>query len=108
MKTEGGFERPRIEPEQIEYPPEPDFYMPAMPPLRLIALLEFWWKRWRDRRQFCRLYEPMLMESDAQLKDVGLSREDIAWAMNLPLRFDAHKALRECRAMRVQAITIPQ
>ncbi|HET8850844.1 MAG TPA: hypothetical protein VFM78_13300 [Marinobacter sp.] len=103
MTTMNEFERPDIEPEAVHYPPEPDIYMPAMPPLRLIAVLECWWKRMRERWQFRKLYKPVLDRPDAQLQDVGLLREDILWAMALPLRYDAFTALERCRLARLRA-----
>ncbi|GHC17558.1 DUF1127 domain-containing protein [Aidingimonas halophila] len=81
-------------------PPEPDFYMPAMPPLELISKLEHWWHMYRRRRQFRQRFLPLLAHDDHVLEDIGHHRSDILWASQLPLNIDALHALSACREMR--------
>ncbi|WP_148252949.1 hypothetical protein [Aidingimonas lacisalsi] len=81
-------------------PPEPDFYMPAMPPLKLISKLEHWWRMYRRRRQFRQRFLPLLAHDDHVLEDIGHHRGDILWASRLPLDFDALRVLSECRELR--------
>ncbi len=80
--------------------PEPDFYMPAMPPLGLIRAFERWWRAYRLRRQFRRRYLSLLAHDDHMLEDMGHHREDILWASKLPLKVDADQTLARCRALR--------
>ncbi|MDN3517587.1 hypothetical protein QWY84_08200 [Aquisalimonas lutea] len=75
----------------------PDFYMPAMPPLGLIRAIERWVALYRQRRRFRRRFLPLLAQSDRILEDMGYRREDILWALRLPLRVDARRALQERR-----------
>jgi hypothetical protein len=71
--------------------------MPAMPPLGLIQAVERWVARYRQRRQFRRRFLPLLAQGDRILEDMGYCREDILWALRLPLRVDARQALQERR-----------
>lgn len=92
--------RPQPVADEPTPPPELDFYMPAMPPLGLIAAVEHWWHVYRRRRQFRRRILPLLAHDDHILEDMGHRRDDILWASRLPLKVDALKALEECRALR--------
>lgn len=82
-------------------PPIRDFYMPAMPPLGLINWVKCVAKAWLKRRRFRQRFLPLLTYDDHILKDMGHMREDIEWALRLPLREDAYQALqcrqKECR-----------
>ncbi|WP_104202890.1 hypothetical protein [Billgrantia saliphila] len=95
----------RIEPvERRDAPePEPDFYMPAMPPLGLIRAIERWWQTYRFRRQFRRRFLHLLAYDDHMLEDMGHCRDDILWASRLPLKEDAEQALEQRRAIRKAA-----
>lgn len=92
--------RPRVVADKPAPPPAPDIYMPAMPPLELIAAVEHWWHVYRRRRQFRQRFLPLLAHDDHILEDMGHHRDDILWASRLPLKVDALKALEECRALR--------
>ncbi|MFL1405312.1 hypothetical protein ACJO2E_08215 [Marinobacter sp. M1N3S26] len=96
------FQRPQPTPESPRKPPRLDLYMPATPPLASLSVLEFWvrmvWRRLRFRHRSA----PLLKASDTVLQDVGLERSDIEWALNLPLKVDALKALARCRRARRQ------
>lgn len=93
-----------VKPECVKYPPQPRISMPAMPPLKLIALLEFWAKMALRRYHFKRLFLPLLQESDDLLDDIGFKEEEILWARQLPLKVDALKALELCRKERAQSM----
>ncbi|MGQ4878604.1 hypothetical protein ACOJCM_08530 [Billgrantia sp. LNSP4103-1] len=84
-------------------PPQPDFYMPAMPPLRLIHALETKWQDYLRRRRFRQRFLPLLAYDDHMLEDMGHCRDDILWASRLPLREDAEQALMQRRSMRKAA-----
>ena len=60
-----------------ESPTRPDLYMPAMPPLQLIARI----RRALDRRACRRQLHSLLNAEDSQLADVGLCRECIRHAL---------------------------
>lgn len=92
--------RPQPVADKPTPPPKLDFYMPAMPPLGLIAAVEHWWKVYRRRRQFRRRFLPLLAHDDRILDDMGHHRDDILWASCLPLKVDAFQALEESRVMR--------
>ncbi|SFH27481.1 hypothetical protein [Modicisalibacter xianhensis] len=79
--------------------PQPEFSMPAMPPLGLITALENRWYAWQRRRIFRRYILPLLTYDDHILEDMGHHRSDIEWALRLPLREDALAALelQRCR-----------
>lgn len=85
-------------------PPKPDILMPAMPPLGLIHAVENWlrarMREVRRRRRFRRRFLPLLGYDDHILRDMGHCREEIEWALHLPLREDAHRALQRRRARR--------
>ncbi|WP_328186615.1 hypothetical protein [Marinobacter sp. OP 3.4] len=101
------FQRPQPTPESPRKPPRLDLYMPATPPLASLSVLEFWvrmvWRRLRFRRRSA----PLLKASDTVLQDVGLDRSDIEWALKLPLKVDALKALARCRRARRQYLGEP-
>ncbi|SDM26113.1 hypothetical protein SAMN05661010_03783 [Modicisalibacter muralis] len=92
--------------KQPTQPPMPDFYMPAMPPLKLINALENWVRSWVRRRQFRQRFLYLLDYDDHILADMGHCREEIEWALQLPLREDAIKALSCRRERRRQASSI--
>ncbi|GAB2797635.1 hypothetical protein GCM10027040_25370 [Halomonas shantousis] len=81
-------------------PFQPEFFMPAMPPLGLIAALENHWYAWRRRCLFRRYLLPLLAHDDRILEDMGHRRSDIVWASRLPLREDALAALEQRRRQR--------
>lgn len=81
-------------------PPQPDFYMPAMPPLGLIHALETKWQDYLRRRRFRQRFLPLLAHDDHMLEDMGHCREDILWASHLPLKEDATEALMQRRTIR--------
>lgn len=89
-----------VDPKDAPPPPPPrlDLYMPAMPPLGLIHALETWWWAYRRRRRFRQGMLPLLACDDAILKDIGYRRADIHWALRLPLKVDALRALQEREA----------
>jgi uncharacterized protein YjiS (DUF1127 family) len=74
-------------------PPQLQFYMPAMPSMRLIRVLDMRWWRYRRRWLFRRHILPLLSYDDHVLRDIGHSREDILWASQLPPKVDALHAL---------------
>lgn len=84
-------------------PPQPDFYMPAMPPLELIHAIETLLHRYLRRRRFRQRYLPLLAHDDHMLDDMNHRRNDILWASRLPLKKDAEQALAERRAQRKAA-----
>jgi len=92
--------RPIVHPDTPAQPPELEFYMPATPSVAFMAKLEFWLKIVRRRHHFRRLFVPLLKEDDEILSDIGYERKDIQWALTLPLKFDALKALEACRMTR--------
>jgi uncharacterized protein YjiS (DUF1127 family) len=57
------------------------------------AILPRLWRNWRARRSM-RLLEKM---DDRMLRDMGLTRDDLRWARNLPLSFNATVALEDLR-----------
>lgn len=97
--------RRRPEDDEPKPPPQPDFYMPAMPPLGLIHALEHWWWAYRRRRRFLRHIQPLLAQDDAQLASRGHRRADLQWALRLPLKVDAQRALEERRTSRRRPAT---
>lgn len=100
MKDSNTFHGPFVEPDSPKFPPKLDFYMPATPPLRMLALLEFWVHVLSRRYHFKKLFRPLLQQPDEIVEDIGFSREEINWAMQLPLKIDALKALEACRRER--------
>ncbi len=100
MGTYKELPRTALSPDEPRQPPSLDFYMPATPPLALIAKLEFWVGIYRRRYHFRRLFVPLLKENDQMLEDIGFERADIKWALKLPLKIDALKALADCRRVR--------
>jgi hypothetical protein len=100
MCSQQAFRRPHIRPDYPVKPPEPGLYMPATPPLATLAVIEFWLNVFLRRHHFRRLFRPLLEEDDLVLSDIGLNRSDIKWAIELPLKFDALKALGACRKAR--------
>ncbi|WP_417585533.1 hypothetical protein [Nitrincola sp.] len=71
----------------------PDFYMPAMPPLKLINAIENWFKAWSRRRKLLRLLD----YDDHMLEDMGYTRRDLLWAARQPLKVDARHVLQQQR-----------
>ncbi|AZT82468.1 hypothetical protein EHN06_02330 [Marinobacter sp. NP-4(2019)] len=106
MGTYKELRRTTLSPDEPRQPPDLDFYMPATPPLALIAKLEFWVEIYRRRHHFRRLFEPLLKENDQILSDIGFERADIKWALKLPLKIDALKALSDCRRVKAPALPI--
>ncbi len=51
---------------------------------------------WRRRRRFATLRDL----DDRQLSDVGLTRDDVAWGMRLPIMENAAMRIRQQRAAR--------
>lgn len=94
------FTRPEPVLDAPKVPPRLDLYMPATPPLGLLAVFEFWVHVYRRRACFRRLFRPLLEETDQILADIGYHRKDIEWAMSLPLKADALKSLERCRQAR--------
>lgn len=91
---------PQRDEEKPTQPPWPDFYMPAMPPLGLINTVENWVRAWVRRRQFRQRFLYLLDFDDHILEDMGHCRDEIEWALHLPLREDAGQALLCRRARR--------
>ncbi|NIC04874.1 hypothetical protein [Billgrantia bachuensis] len=92
--------QPRTDTKRPTPPPQPDFYMPAMPPLGLIHKLETKWWEYQRRRQFRQRFLHLLAHDDHMLEDMNHRRDDILWASHLPLRKDAEQALEQRRMMR--------
>lgn len=67
----------------------PDLYMPAMPPLKLIAAIK---RRWLARCKRHRIHQ-LLAYGDHMLADLGLRREDLSWALQQPPTMDAANAV---------------
>lgn len=100
MSNQQEFRRPQLPPDSPAKPPELELYMPATPPLDFLATVEFWIRIFRRRHHFRRLFRPLLNEDDQILSDIGFERTDIQWALELPLKVDALKALEACRRAR--------
>ncbi|MFL1454016.1 hypothetical protein ACJO5Y_06195 [Marinobacter sp. GN3S48] len=79
--------------------------MPATPPPAFMATLEFWVRIFRRRHHFRRLFVSLLEENGQILSDIGYERGDIQWALGLPLKIDALKALAACRRARSKTIS---
>ncbi|MEX0606321.1 MAG: hypothetical protein WD623_17090 [Marinobacter sp.] len=105
MGNANEFHRPTVRPDAPKLPPQPELLMPAMPPLKLLAVLEFWLHIYFRRRHFKKLFEALTQETDHTLSDIGYCRTDINWALNLPLKIDALKALEACRKERGHRFT---
>lgn len=100
MKKTNKFCGPFVEPDSPRFPPKLDLYMPATPPLGILAHMEFWAHILLRRYHFKKLFRPVLQQKDEPLEGIGYSREEITWAMQLPLNVDALKALEACRRER--------
>ncbi|MFC4259685.1 hypothetical protein ACFOZ5_11655 [Marinobacter lacisalsi] len=100
MGNQSEFQRPQLSPDSPVKPPELDLYMPATPPLAFLENVAFWLRIFRRRHHFRRLFVPLLREEDRILSDIGVNRSDIEWALALPLKIDALKALQACRKAR--------
>lgn len=100
MCSQQEFRRPQLLPDSPVKPPKLEMYMPATPPLAFMATVEFWIRVFRRRHHFRRLFLPLLKEEDQILSDIGFERKDIQWALRLPLKVDALKALEACRKAR--------
>lgn len=103
MCNQPEFQRPQLSPDSPVKPPELDFYMPATPPLAFLEKVAFWLRIFRRRHHFRRLFVPLLEEEDLILSDIGFNRSDIEWALELPLKIDALKALEACRKAREES-----
>lgn len=103
MNQDPDFIRPEPVLDSPRKPPNLELYMPATPPLGVLSVIEFWLHIYWRRAHFRRLFRPLLAESDCLLADIGFHREDVEWAMTLPLRADALKALNACRQARQEA-----
>ena len=86
-----------VKANQLELPPEPPellFYMPATPPRKFLRALDRgWWlckRRWLFRRHIV----PLLAFGKEVERAIGLRREDILWANQLPLTVDVIQALK--------------
>ncbi|AQU83902.1 MULTISPECIES: hypothetical protein [unclassified Halomonas] len=79
-------------------PPQLQFYMPAMPSMRLIRILDMAWWHYQRRRLFRCHILPLLAYDDQVLREIGHCREDILWANKLPLKVDAIHALEAQQA----------
>lgn len=108
MKDSNTFQGPLVEPDCPKFPPKLDLYMPATPPIRTLALLEFWVYVLSRRHHFKKLFKPLLQQPDEMLEDIGFSREEINWALQLPLKIDALKALEACRRERARSLKTSQ
>lgn len=75
-------------------PPQLQFYVPAMPSMRLIRAFDMGLWHCRRRWLFRRHIVPLLAYDDHVLRDIGYRREDILWANQLPLKEDAIQALK--------------
>ena len=102
------FRCPQCDEKRPTKPPKPDLVMPAMPPLGLINAVENWVRSWVRRRQFRQRFLHLLDYDDHILEDMGHCRDEIEWALQLPLplREDAGQALLCRRARRRQAFSI--
>jgi len=96
------FQRPQLRPDSPVKYPSLYLYMPATPPLTFLAKAEFCLKIFRRRYHFRRLFVPLLREENSVLSDTGIIRTDIEWALKLPLKVDALKALEICRKARYE------
>lgn len=103
MQQSNKFRGPGVNPDFVKFPPQPSISMPAMPPLKLITFFEFWAEKALRRHHFKRLFLSLLQESDDLLDDIGYRREEILWALRLPLKVDALKALEAYRKERMQS-----
>lgn len=63
-----------------------------------------WFRNWRNRRQDRASLERMNALDDAILTDIGVSRVDIRWAMNLPASTDSLAALEMQRQQNIRAM----
>jgi uncharacterized protein YjiS (DUF1127 family) len=58
------------------------------PATHVIAALVRWWRAHADRRQRLRAMGALAAMSDRQLKDIGVHRSEIYWAVNHGRRVD--------------------
>ena len=79
--------------EKPKTPKYPEVIAPVMPPLHSMAHVEFWLHVIKRRCHFKRLFMPLLGEGDTVHEDLSCRRRCIIWALDLPLRTDALKAL---------------
>ncbi|MCC5859552.1 MAG: DUF1127 domain-containing protein [Ectothiorhodospiraceae bacterium] len=68
-----------------------------MPPFELYGAIRRWWQAYRRRQRFRSNVRALLEHEDTLLRDLGYRREDLYWALRLPLRVDAVRALEERR-----------
>lgn len=53
------------------------------------------YRRWRQRRIDRLAFQRMLTLDESMLKDIGVTRGDVVWAANLPLRCNAAHELQK-------------
>ena len=61
------------------------------------------WKRFWQSRTDRRAFQAMLVLNDARLADIGVTREEVLWANELPLSQNAALRLREAAYARRQS-----
>jgi len=103
MRKFDQFRGPCVKHECVRFPAQPNILMPTMPPLKLRTLFELWTKMVLHRRHFKKLFVPLLQESDDFLDDIGYRKEEVLWALRLPMKIDASKALEACRKDRMHS-----
>jgi uncharacterized protein YjiS (DUF1127 family) len=54
------------------------------------------WGNWRARKSVAKLQQL----DDYMLRDIGITRDQVLWAKNQPLRINASLALEECARQR--------
>ncbi|MEX0622934.1 hypothetical protein [Saccharospirillum sp.] len=74
----------------------PEFYMPSMPPLRLLASAGRLYRAWQYRNKLV----SMLRYDDNVLEDIGYTRAELKMAIELPLSQDPRPMLKQWRALR--------
>lgn len=70
----------------------------SCPPQRatgLVGSMRALWRRLRAQMEDRAAFETVTRLNDEQLRDIGLSREDVDWARTLPLSINAGAALAE-------------
>lgn len=100
MRKLDQFRGPCVKHECVGLPAQPNI---LVPPLKLRTLFELWTKMVLHRRHFKKLFVPLLQESDDFLDDIGYRKEEVLWALRLPMKIDASKALEACRKERLHS-----
>ncbi len=72
------------------------YYLPAMPPLRLLESVHRLYNAWNYRRRLASL----LNYDDHILEDMGYTRAELQMAIRLPLSRDPRPLLKEWKALR--------